>query len=253
LNSPEYHTSKIERRLLAKNRREIGKFIGSREVNFLGAGDGRKIESFVRRKNKITIFDLSPEMINFCRQTLRRPVTFTQTDFEKIDFQNGANQLWVMLGNTLGNFDDIPQFLRKISATKSKLILGMELLDDAGGQSNHQETIAKIVQEYNNETGFDFIFTPLELLGVKRDDGKIQVRFNQKTKRIEEFFAFTNVLSRKKFAQENNLQLGEVRKILLSVSSKRTQQEFIALVKASGFEVRHVFQDGTNFIFLLES
>ncbi len=250
MDSPEYLTARREIELIEKNRHLIENFIGENDLVILGAGDGRKLKTFIHKGRKTKIIDLSPEMIALSKNRLVSGPEFVEADFEKIDFKKfNEGSVFVILGNTLGNVSNIEHFLSKIKGVKNaKMILGVELLKKVD-----DKIIKKIVEAYDNETGFQFIFTPLELLGIKRKHGIIKVKFNETLGRIEEFFEFKDPVALNNLARESKFPENHLKRIFLSVSSKLTQKGFNSLLEEKGFKIEKKFRKGTNFIFYLVS
>ena len=189
-------------------------------------------------------------MIALSKNKLKLGPEFLEADFEKIDFQKfNEGTVFVILGNTLGNIGNTESFLSKIQGVKnSRMIVGVELLNKID-----KKVINEILNAYDNETGFQFIFTPLELLGIERKHGTIKVNFNETLGRVEEFFEFEDQDSLSKLARRINVSENELKRICLSVSSKLTQKGFNRLLEEKGFKIEEKFNKGTNFIFYLIS
>ncbi|MCX6777904.1 MAG: L-histidine N(alpha)-methyltransferase [Candidatus Micrarchaeota archaeon] len=247
--SPQYPSAGAERGILAANERDIRGFMGENRAVVLGAGDRTKLQHVLGRNTSAVFVDISRKMLEVSKAVVDSP-ELMEADFERIDPANfGPNCTFVILGNTLGNIDDMGGFLKRIATVpNARVVVGMELVPDCNPSS-----IARVMDEYNNEDGFQFVFTPLERFGVKRSDGEITVRFNQEKMRIEEFFEFRNDEARGKFAKEMGLDADKVQKIPLSISSKLGERQFLELMGASGFVVEKSFRQGTNFVFLLSA
>jgi len=245
--SPGYPTTRIEKDLLASNEEVVRDFIGGKKVVVLGAGDNTKLQHVLDEQRGAVLVDISRRMLDVSKEAVASP-KLIEADFEKMDLAEfGEDCVFVMLGNTLGNFDDMKGLLESVSKVpKSKMVIGIELLPEFGPSA-----INRIVAEYKSETIFQFVFTPLEALDVKRSDGEITVSFNQEKRRVEHSFEFKDDEACEKLAKKLGLGANQVRKILLSISSKLSEGEFLSLVGESGLVVEKKFSQGTNSILLL--
>ncbi len=244
--SPGYHSGRIEKELLASNSKAIREFLAKRRIVVLGAGD-HKLQYVVGDQRGAVLVDMSKRMLEISKDTVASP-KLIEADFETIDLSGfGKGGAFVVLGNTLGNFEDMRRFLEGASKVSgSRMVAGMELIPN-----RDSENLDRILAEYTSEKIFRFLFTPLEMLGVSRADGGITVSFNWEKKRVEHWFEFSSGAACGKLAKKLGLESGSVRRILLSTSSKLSEEEFLGLVEESGLAVEKKFSEGSNFIFLL--
>jgi uncharacterized SAM-dependent methyltransferase len=239
----------VEREIIAENSDIIQEFAGTGKIIVLGAGDKAKLQHVLGCRSGAVLIDISRDMIDISKSVIDSPEV-VEADFQKIDLSSfGPGCTFVMLGNTLGNMENMKGFLMEVMRMPgAKTVLGIELL--AG---HDLSSINRIIDEYKNEEGFRFVFTPLEVLGVKRSDGEIRVSFNKDKKRIEEFFEFKDSTECEEFARKMELDVEKAQRILLSISSKLSELEFQDLVRESGLVIKKAFNRGTNFVFLLEN
>ncbi|MDD5337273.1 MAG: L-histidine N(alpha)-methyltransferase [Candidatus ainarchaeum sp.] len=250
LGSPEYDTARNEISAMEANQEKLRAFIGQRPVVVLGCGNGRKLAFLAPPRSKsITLVDLSERLIREAERNLGFKVKAMNADFESMDFSVfDPGTAFVMLGGTLGNLGDIRSFLGKIrEVPSSRLVLGLEFLE-----KNGPDEISPILREYDNETGFGFVFGPLASLGVRRQDGEIQVSFNRSESRVEEHFVFSDARALERLANLAGVEADKVRRMLLSSSLKTTFPEFCAILESGKMELVDSFGKRASRICLVE-
>lgn len=229
LKSKEYHTSQNELKLIKENILNIQSKL-NKNIVVLGVGNGLKIKEILKDiKRDITLVDISEKLINSARNNLKNQnIKSIITNFNLIDLNKFKDTTFIMLGGTLFNNPNWINFINNIDFKKnnSNMLLGIELLNGV--------SMSKVIKQYDNETGFKFIFNPLKLLGIKREDGKINVLFNNNKQRIEEWFVFNN---------------SKKRKILLSISFKLKMDDFLKKLNRNKLPY---LKEGNNHLIFLE-
>lgn len=226
---------------------------GDLQVVDLGVGDGRKLNQvLLNLQDQIEAeylgIDLSPAMIEIARANNPLGRDYAVCDFSDVEelslelSQLGdGNRAIFMLGNTLTNEVDVEGFLRSLreaSCDRSYLIVGLELFEN-----NAEE----IVREYRNEENYDLTFRPLEMIGIERSSGEIDIDYHPENQRIEEWYTFNE-----------NGQVGEVEyhegdRVLLSVTYKPTSSEVRDMFSRSGWNEEAYFVDRSNAMILLST
>jgi uncharacterized SAM-dependent methyltransferase len=228
LSSKEYHTVQNELKTIKNNRQNIQSFIKPNIV-VLGTGNGLKIKEMLKgSKRNITLIDISHKLIKVSRSNLKEhKLSEIIGGFESINLNKFKNTTFIMLGGTLFNNSNWINFINNINFNEnsSNMILGVELLNGI--------SINKIIKQYDNETGFKFIFNSLKLIGISRKDGKIQVVFNKIKHRIEEWFIFNKLKN----------------KILLSISIKLKKDKFLEILNK---DVLLNLKEGNNHLFVFK-
>ncbi len=228
LNSKEYYTTKNELKIITKEEKELQSFL-KKNIVVLGVGNGDKIKKLINAPSKnVTLVDISEDLMKIAKSKIQKSDLTTIIDsFENIDVSKFQNTTFIILGGTLFNNDNWIDFINRLKqkSINSNLIIGVELLNGI--------SIEDIIRQYNNETGFEFIFQPLKIIRIKRNSGKIKVNFNILKDRIEEWFIPNKPMFNKK-------------KILLSISIKISEERFIKKINKKNIEFN--FKEGDNHI-----
>ena len=154
-------------------------------VIVLGCGDGRREAEICERiladgianSVKVILTDVSSELIESAWHAFERlgsscEVTFSVLDFQSFSALYGLRQdqcfgmpaLTLLLGNTLGNLDELA-VLREIKAamaTDDVVAAEMLLVDP-----RHVASSSRTESAAGNDVRFEFITTPLRLLGIE--------------------------------------------------------------------------------------
>ncbi|MDO8340008.1 MAG: L-histidine N(alpha)-methyltransferase [Candidatus Burarchaeum sp.] len=249
LESAQYTTGRNEQKIIDRNSGRLQHFINGRDAVVLGVGSGCKLAPLVSSARSSRLLDISPEMLSFAVRGLDKQADAQICDFEMFDFSKCApGTVFVILGNTLANLDDIPAFLERVAAVEgARILVGMELLDKRSATE-----LASLKAAYSNEADFEFIFTPLERLGVKHEDGKVGIGFNKRLRRIEGKFSFSDENAKERFCSAHGLEPAEMDGILLGVSAKMSRRDFLEIAKKAGFGLEGEFREGRNHLFCLE-
>lgn len=117
----------------------------------------------------------------------------------------------------------------------TRLLLGLELI---------QKNIEKIVREYRNIENRILTIRPLEMIGVNKNDGRVEIFFNQENQRIEEWFIFENLVS---ISCDNNMiRFSPSTKILLSITYKWPLNQIKGLIKECGWKIEAILSTRHN-------
>ena len=222
--------------LIKFNINEVLKKIGNKPVNIidLGCGDGKKAVLFVENlKGKIKLrycpIDISSYMVEKALDKIKKinagevvKFQWNISDFENLE--NVANllrmsdyksNLFLLLGNTLGNFE-INELLYEIGSSMKK---GDFLLIGNGLDNRHYDDIVK---SYNDPTFDDWLMNIIGQLGLEKKDVKFGVRF--KNSRVEMYYTILN--DRKISFQDKNVYFAKGDQILVCVSYKYDEYDF---------------------------
>jgi uncharacterized SAM-dependent methyltransferase len=204
----------------------------------LGCGDGKKALIFVEHlKGKVKLrycpVDISSYMVERAIKQIKDSDAGEVVEFQWniSDFENIENisillrqgefkkNLFLLLGNTLGNFE-INELLYEI---RSSMKGGDFLLIGNGLDNRHPEDILK---SYNNEKVNEFlIHIPLQL-GLSREDVELGTRFANS--RVELYYTIKN--SKKIKFQDKEVVFNKGDQILVSVSYKYNKEDFISFL-----------------------
>jgi uncharacterized SAM-dependent methyltransferase len=204
----------------------------------LGCGDGKKAEIFIEHlKGKVKLrycpIDISSYMVRKAIETIERinageivEFQWNISDFENIEnisilLRRGEfkKNLFLLLGNTLGNFE-INELLYEI---RSSMKGGDFLLIGNGLDNRHPEDILK---SYDTKEVNEFlIHIPLQL-GLSKKDVKLGTRFANS--RVELYYTLQNEKTIEFQGKEVVFNKGD--QILVSVSYKYNKEDFISFL-----------------------
>ena len=226
--------------LINNNVEEIlGKF-GNEPMNIIdiGCGDGRKaamlIEKFKGTKIRYCPIDISSYMVERAIKrvneisTVQEVVEFQWniSDFENIEnisvlLRQGEykKNLFLLLGNTLGNFE-INELLYEV---RSAMKGGDFLL--IGNGLDHRKP-EEILNSYNTDHFNKFSIHPLLQLGLKEEEVKFGVRF--KHSRIESFYTIKVPKKISFLGRSMKFDAGD--QIIVIVSYKYSKEDFISFL-----------------------
>lgn len=265
IQSPDYLGYRREMTLIDRIMPQINQRIGyNSQIIDLGPGNGQKAIRILTYSNgqisNYTALDMSQQILNVARlsQNMHRRI---HRDYRLFDFSNpielsrelstnsNQNRLFLLLGNTLTNEINMETFLGNLRETinlagngRNYLLIGIELL----GQD-----VSQIVREYRNEENYVLTFRPLGMIGVNREDGVIDIGFNEELRRIEEQFIFTrpSIIN----MASNSVEFEEGDRVLLSVTYKPTLDEMMRIIRNSGCSVEEMEFEENQVMVLLSS
>ena len=202
--SEDYQKEVIQKEidLIKANRDKLLEKIGKGHVNIvdLGCGDGKKATLFIenlqadREKIRYCPIDISDYMVEKALTNIKETNVGEVVDFQWniSDFENLENvahllrkgpykeNLFLLLGNTLGNFE-INELLYEIRSSMREgdvLIIGNGL--------NSGSDVKEILKAYDNEFVDNYLVNILTQVGMKREDLEFGVRF--KNDRVEIYY-----------------------------------------------------------------
>ncbi len=241
--SKDYQRDVIQKEieLIQDNIGDIIKKVGKRPVNIidLGCGDGKKAVLFIKHlQGKVKLrycpVDISGYMVGKAMDRIRAmnvgeviAFQWNISDFENLE--NVANllrsgdyksNLFLLLGNTLGNFE-INELLYEI---RSSMKDGDFLLIGNGLDNRHYDDI---LRSYHNQPVQAWLEKILLQIGLNSADLEFSVKFNHS--RVELYF----VLKRDTTVSFQNKKIYFTKgdQILVAVSYKYNEQEFKRFMK----------------------
>jgi len=240
--SKAYKTEVIQKEvdLINGNVEEIlGKMKGENlNIIDLGCGDGKKAVIFIEHlKGKVKLrycpVDISSYMVGKAIENIKGTDAGEVVEFQWniSDFENIENistllrqgefkkNLFLLLGNTLGNFE-INELLYEI---RSSMKGGDMLLIGNGLDNRHPEEILK---SYDTKEVNEFlIHIPLQL-GLSREDVKLGTRFANS--RVELYYTLQSKKTIK--FQNKEVTFSEGDQVLVSVSYKYNREDFVGFL-----------------------
>ncbi len=222
--------------LINSNAKEILEKFGNEPINIIdiGCGDGRKasmlIEKFKGSEIRYCPIDISSYMVNKAIERVNKANTVDEVvefQWNISDFENIKNistllrqgkykkNIFLLLGNTLGNFE-INELLYEI---RSSMKGGDVLLIGNGLDYRKPE---EILTSYDSEYFNKFSIHPLLQLGLKKEDLKFGVRF--KNSRIESFYTIKKAKEISFLGRSLKLEVGD--QVVVIVSYKYNKEDF---------------------------
>ena len=234
----------------------------------LGIGNGQKDETLIRKilesteKTKVLeyfIFDISSYMLregiqhiqnNLPEYSDRLSIKVFNMDFIKIDsiLNKGENtadktNLFLLLGNTLGNFDEHVLLYRIHSAmTKNDLIL----IDNQLIESNKLETEVKsnLEKPYRSSSDDNLCWSILKRAGLTPADGKLDVNLSEEGESIVTIRKTFQLYRQKTITVlEYSGQCPKNSRITLYQSNKYTKEKLREIITDAGFDVAENYGD----------
>jgi len=215
----------------------------------IGPGNGYPVMPLLQPLNKLGVkfryvpIDISDEMLNLAVENIR--VAFPGIEIKpiRLDFELGNfaeetyklregrfQNLMLFLGSTLGNQSDRSRVLtnfRDSMTSDDFLIIGVELVN--------LHKIDKLLKHYDNKYVADLVFGVAEELGIKLEDGKYEVLFNNETHQVEMYFYFGKIV-RINF-EGDAISFEKDDKLLLAHSHKFTEWIFAKALSEVGFRL----------------
>ncbi len=219
--------------------------LDSLQIIDFGVGDGRKMNLIIPNLSNVSYLglDISPAMIDFARDDNNYRTNYFLYDFSDVaELQNLFHslpqpRLITMLGNTITNEIDVGNYLESLRTLDSNyLLIGLELF---------QDNTDEIVREYRSEENYNLTFKPLEMIGIPRSHGDIEINYNSEQQRIEEWFVFNTS------GQIKDIQYRSGDQILLSVTHKPTFEQIQEIIHNSGWNEEVTIVDESYALFLL--
>lgn len=248
----KYGINKVESDLLkAKVNAFLSSFKSIKKLNIIdiGPGDGSAalpLLDSLRSKSiefRYVPVDISREMLELSTKNIKNlsqdiDVEPIQLDFELGNFaevtyrlkKDGYQNLMLFLGSTLGNQSDRQRVLtnfRDSMTSDDFLIIGVELVN--------LNKIEKIIEQYYVKEVEDLVMTTAENIGIKRDEGEYEVRFNSESSQIEGYFKFKNAVGLEYENEKINFEEND--KLLLFRSLKFTEWVFAKVLSEVGFRI----------------
>ena len=256
--STDYQEEVIQKEisLVECNISEIIKKLGKAPINIidLGCGDGKKAVIFIEHlKGKVKLrycpIDISNYMVEKALDRLKKVNAGEVVEFQWniSDFENLENisnllrrgdykkHLFLLLGNTLGNFE-INELMYEI---RSSMKDGDYLLI---GNGLNNLKIEDILKSYDNPLVDSFLIKILTQIGFQKEDVKLNVRFANS--RVELYYI---ILKNKVLTfQDKTLNFSKGDQILVSVSYKYDKSDFHGFLKMYFDDVRtYVSSEGS--------
>ncbi len=247
-----------ENDLIQKNYPEIFSIIKGDSVNIidLGCGNGKKAAYLIdkmRDRKKIRYFpiDISGYMVQKAIENVRKldiaeivGVGWNISDFENLqnisklfNKREFKDNLFLLLGNTLGNFE-IHELLYEVRASMHE---GDYLL--IGNGLNNDKVEEDIVKACRQNKGFDKLFTYIPLLiGLKKEDVSFDVRF--RNSRVE--FFHTLLKEKEVIFQNKKIHFDKGDQIIVGVAYHYRKEELLAYLKMYfGYSKIFISNDGS--------
>ncbi len=257
-DSQEYQKYIIQKEidLINDNMKNISSKIRGEHINIvdLGCGDGKKALLFIDKlKGEVKVrycpIDISDYMVEKALHKIKETdvdevvkFQWNISDFENIEnvsnlmrYGNYKKNFFLLLGNTLGNFE-INELLYEVRSSMK----GEDYLLIGNGLDNrHPEDILKSYD--NNKVNEFLIHIPLQL-GLKEKEVKLGVRFANS--RVELYY--TILIDKTIKFQDKEVVFNKGDQILVSVSYKYSKRDFISFLKLYFGEVDvSISEDGS--------
>jgi len=265
----EYINWALEMKLLEDNLPEITRLAGRTVSNLigLGIGNGEKdkliLEAFLKtRPMKYYTLDISLPMVKAGFKALdKTPADKTAYvgDFiylpsltPKIKKQTGGANIISILGNTLGNLNQVNtlNLIRRSMDRKDYLLVSFQILE-----AGKILEIGEILGAYNTKAWHELSFGTIMRSGLKKSDGVTQVEFGKdklypQLNIIEFFFSFKKDKTIRYGGHEFDFKAGE--RILTYYSYKYDEKNITFLLNNNGFKIERTFlSPGKNYLMAL--
>lgn len=228
INSNCYYYYRIELALVRNNIAAIRRSFRETIV-VLGVGDGSKLSCLLSDEYNTVLVDISAELLHTVQKRIPKAAIVLNTSFETVDYQKlGDNMTFLLLGGTLCNIEAWSDFLTRLreECPMSNVIIGMEFADEEDHKVGE-----RIRDGYSSAESEEFLFYPLSLLGISRDDGTVEVIYNESLHRIESYFVFN---SQGKAIWLRMTETEPPSRVLLNVSNKPTRAQFFQTANRLG-------------------
>jgi uncharacterized SAM-dependent methyltransferase len=261
--SEDYQKDVIQKEidLIQNNISDILKKLNKTPVNIidLGCGDGKKAVIFIENlRGKVKLrycpVDISGYMVDKAIERIKKMNAGEVVEFQWniSDFENLENvsqllrggeykhNLFLLLGNTLGNFE-INELLYEV---RSSMKDGDFLLIGNGLDNRHHE---EILNSYRNKEVEDWLTQILTQVGLARQDIEFRTRFNHS--RIELYFVIKN--DKKLAFQDKIINFSKGDQILVSVSYKYDETDFKRFMKIYFDDIKVILSKDNSYALAL--
>lgn len=241
--SEDYQKDIIQKEigLINEEIHEIIKKVSGEKINLidLGCGDGRKAVLFIEKlKGNVKVrycpIDISDYMVEKALTNIRKTdveeivkFQWNISDFENIEnisnllrFGNYKKNFFLLLGNTLGNFE-INELLYEIRSAMK----GDDYLLIGNGLDNRK--IEEILNAYNVKEQDTFLKKILTQIGLKEDEIEYGVRFQHS--RIEAYYTIKKDTKIEFLNKKIKFNKGD--QIIVGVSYKYSKNDFMTFLK----------------------
>jgi uncharacterized SAM-dependent methyltransferase len=243
--------------LINENIEEITSSLGGSPVNIidLGCGDGRKASIFLEKlKGKIKLrycpVDISSYMVNKALDRINKlkagdviKFQWNISDFENIEnvasvlrYGEYKKNLFLLLGNTLGNFE-LNELLYEI---RSAMKEGDLLLIGNGLDNRH---VDDILRSYDSEDFKKFSIEPIKQLGFSEEEVEFGVRYRHS--RVESYFTIKKPKVIEFLNKSVNFDTND--QIIVIVSYKYPKEDFVSFMKMYFGEVKFFIPRGSSY------
>lgn len=237
----EEEVIKKEVDLIEQHLTEILNKVGTKPINIidLGCGDGKKAVLFIKHlKGKVKLrycpIDISGYMVEKAINKIKNmnvgevvQFQWNISDFENLEnvanllrIESYKSNLFLLLGNTLGNFE-INELLYEI---RSGMKNGDFLLIGNGLDNRHYDDILK---SYSTPEIKSWLVKILTQVGLDEKDVEFSTRFAHS--RVELYFILKK--DKKIVFQDKSIQFNKDDQVLVAVSYKYDEHEFKRLMK----------------------
>jgi uncharacterized SAM-dependent methyltransferase len=243
-DEPEYRKNVTQKEvdLINQSMEGIMKTFEDGPINIIdiGCGDGRKaalfIEKFKGKRIRYCPIDISSYMVGKAIERIKglgksKVKEIVEFQWNISDFENIENistllrqgdykrNLFLLLGNTLGNFE-INELLYQIRGAMKG---GDSLIIGNGLDNRHPEDI---VSSYDSEHFNIFSRFPLLQVGFSEDEVKFGVRF--KNSRIESYYTITKPKEIKFLGRSVRFEPGD--QVIVVISYKYNKRDFLSFL-----------------------
>jgi len=249
-DEPEYKEDVTQKEidLINADMSDIIEEMGDEPINIIdiGCGDGRKASLFIEKlKDRIKFrycpIDISSYMVEKAFERVSKlnvgevfKFKWNLSDFENIQnitalLRHGEykKNLFLLLGNTLGNFE-INELLYEL---RSSMKEGDYLLIGNGLDNRKPEEILK---SYNIKAFDKFSFQAIKQLGLEEENVKFDVRF--RNSRVESFYTIVKPKDISFLGKTVKFDVGD--QIIVIVSYKYDKQDLMGFLKMYFGEVK---------------
>jgi uncharacterized SAM-dependent methyltransferase len=184
-----------------------------------------------------------------CIKIKTYPIDFESSPFheivDSIREKNEYPNMFLFLGQTFGNPVDRLQTLLNVydsMEVRDALLVGIEYYQP--------DKIDYILEHYRNEPFYRAIFNPLTYAGLQREDGVLEILFNEITKDVETYFKLINDVR----VQINNSEYIEFKKddkILLFISHRFAEMELRNMFKQARLHIHDIILNDDNIYALI--
>jgi len=207
-------------------------------------------------KVKYHAFDLSSNIIELCRSNLDS-IEWLFFDATIIDFEfsnlvellaevrnryNNAPVLWLLLWNTVWNFNSMERVLTNILEAMrlwDKFLIWIERSD-----VTNSRWIARMIQSYQNNDVTELVTSTLSELWVDVGIWEIEYIFNQQKSALEIFFIFEGNTSITLLGQTISFKIGE--RLRLAVSHKINEESLSKIFSTLDVRIANIRTNTSN-------